>query len=33
MSDFPIITVAPELVLESEQLGTKDKFWFISDDD
>lgn len=33
MSDFPVITVAPELVLESEQLGTKDKFWFISDDD
>jgi hypothetical protein len=33
MSDFPIITVAPESVLESEQLGTKDKFWFISDDE
>lgn len=33
MSDFPVITVAPELVLESEQLGTKDKFWFISDDE
>lgn len=33
MSDFPVITVAPELVLESEQLGTKDKFWFNSDDE
>lgn len=33
MSAFPVINVAPELVLESEQLGTKDKFWFISDDE
>ena len=33
MSEFPVITVAPESVLESEQLGTKDKFWFNTDDD
>ena len=33
MSDYPVITVAPESVLESEQLGTKDKFWFNTDDD
>jgi hypothetical protein len=32
MSSYPIITVAPEAVLESEQLGTKDKFWFNTDD-
>lgn len=32
MSDYPVITVAPESVLESEQLGTKDKFWFNTDD-
>ena len=33
MSDFPVITGAPDSVLESEQLETKDKFWFIMDDD
>lgn len=32
MNDYPVITVAPESVLESEQLGTKDKFWFNTDD-
>lgn len=31
MSNYPVITVAPESVLESEQLGTKDKFWFNTD--
>lgn len=33
MSDYPVITITPESVLESEQLGTKDKFWFNTDDD
>lgn len=33
MSAFPVITVAPETVLESEQLGTKDKFWFNTEED
>ena len=32
MSTYPVITIAPESVLESEQLGTKDKFWFNTDD-
>lgn len=32
MSFYPVISVVPESVLESEQLGTKDKFWFLSDD-
>lgn len=25
---FPIISVEPDWVLEPEQMGTKDKFWF-----
>jgi len=33
VSSYPIVPVAPESVLESEQLGTKNKFWFITDDD
>ena len=33
MKTYPIITVTPESVLESEQLGTKDKFWFNTETD
>lgn len=33
MKNYPIVTVAPESVLESEQLGTKDKFWFNTEAD
>lgn len=33
MNDFPVITVTPESVLESEQLGTKDKFWFNTEEE
>ncbi|MCC5805370.1 MAG: HipA domain-containing protein [Opitutales bacterium] len=32
MNEYPVVPIAPESVLESEQLGTKDKFWFITDD-
>lgn len=32
MSDYRIVTVTPQSVLESEQLGTKDKFWFNTED-
>jgi hypothetical protein len=32
MKPYPVIVVTPESVLESEQLGTKDKFWFNTDD-
>ena len=32
MNAFPVIPVTPESVLESEQLGTKDKFWFNTED-
>lgn len=34
MSDyFPIIIIQPDWVLEEEQMGTKDKFWFRKPDD
>ena len=33
MDFYPVVTVNPASVLESEQLGTKDKFWFITNDD
>lgn len=33
MSRYPVVSVTPDSVLESEQLGTKDKFWFNTNDD